>query len=189
MITPNICYYAALEYCKDSKETPKYVISAQAGDYPPMEELKSRDGRVYMYLCKPRGKSIYEVDVSLKVVSNNLNFTGMECYFTGREISGFAFGYPHPEKIYKRSGKEKTNPFYNYKDDGFLFIVHQDKTATTEAERLRPSYIELIVLNGAKVLIPSYCKMLQSGGFDEELKQLRLQAGATFILNQESRTS
>lgn len=189
MITPNIRYYAILEYTKQKIKTPKYVISAQAGDYPPMEELKSRDGRVYMYLCKPRGKSIYEVDVSLKVVRNNLNFTGLECYFTGGEISGFAFGYPNPEETYKQSGKEKPNPFYDYKDDGFLFIVHQDENALTEAERLRPSYIELIVLNGAKVLIPSYCKMLQSGGFDEELKQLRLQAGATFILNQESRTS
>jgi hypothetical protein len=48
----NIRYYAALEYCKDSKETPKYVIKAQAGDYPPMEELKSRDRRVYMYLME-----------------------------------------------------------------------------------------------------------------------------------------
>ena len=56
MITPNIRYYAILEYTKQKIKTPKYVISAQAGDYPPMEELKSRDGRVYMYLCKPRGK-------------------------------------------------------------------------------------------------------------------------------------
>ena len=172
MITPNIRYYAALEYCKDSKETPKYVIKAQAGDYPPMEELKSRDRRVYMYL--------------MEKIRNGAHIPSIRLH---GKISGFAYGYPDKSDTYKNHGKEKPNPFYDYKNDGFLFIVHQDKTATTEAERLRPSYIELIVLNGAKVLIPSYCKMLQSGGFDEELKQLRLQAGATFILNQESRTS
>ena len=189
MITPNICYYAALEYCKDSKETPKYVISAQAGDYPPMEELKSRDGRVYMYLMEKIRNGAHIPSIRLQVTKNGLNFTGMKEYFIDGKISGFAYGYPDKSDTYKNHGKEKPNPFYDYKNDGFLFIVHQDKTATTEAERLRPSYIELIVLNGAKVLIPSYCKMLQSGGFDEELKQLRLQAGATFIINQESRTS
>ena len=176
MITPNIRYYAILEYTKQKIKTPKYVISAQAGDYPPMEELKSRDGRVYMYLCKPRGKSIYEVDVSIKVVSNNLNFTGMECYFTGREISGFAFGYPHPEKTYKRSGKEKPNPFYDYKDDGFLFIVHQDENALTEAEQLRPSYIELIVLAHGGENLRIWCKQLLMGGFNKILAKLREQA-------------
>ena len=100
----------------------------------------------------------------------------MECYFTGREISGFAFGYPHPEKTYKRSGKEKTNPFYNYKDDGFLFIVHQDENALTEAERLRPSYIELIVLAHGGENLRIWCKQLLMGGFNKILAKLREQA-------------
>lgn len=68
--------------------------------------------------------------------------------------------------------KQKPNPFYDYKDDGYLFIIHQDKNANT----VRPTVIELIVLDGAKVLISSYCKQLMMGGFDEAIKFLREQA-------------
>ncbi|MEO4716872.1 hypothetical protein ABHZ63_10360 [Phocaeicola vulgatus] len=34
MITPNILYYARLEFDATSKKTPKYVVTAQAGYYP-----------------------------------------------------------------------------------------------------------------------------------------------------------
>ena len=63
-----------------------------------------------------------------------------------------------------------------YENDGFLFIIHQDETATSEAEKIIPSEIELIVLEGAKVLIPSYCKQLCMGGFNEILSYLRKQS-------------
>ena len=54
--------------------------------------------------------------------------------------------------------------------------MHQDQTAQTEAERIRPKAIELVVLEGAKVLIAAYCKQLVMGGFDEALTLLRKQA-------------
>ena len=44
------------------------------------------------------------------------------------------------------------------------------------ANIVRPTVIELIVLDGAKVLISSYCKQLMMGGFDEAIKSLREQA-------------
>ena len=74
------------------------------------------------------------------------------------------------------SSKQKPNPFYEYKDDGYLFIVHQDENANTIPEQIRPTVIELVVLDGAKVLISSYCKQLMMGGFDEAIKSLREQA-------------
>ena len=57
-----------------------------------------------------------------------------------------------------------------------LVYTHQDQTAATEPEKIKPSCIELVVLEGAKVLISSFCKMLQMGGFDEALAALRKQA-------------
>ena len=176
MITPNIRYYATLEYCKDSKETPKYVISAQAGDYPPMEELKSRDGRVYMYLMEKIRNGAHIPSIRLQVTKNGLNFTGMKEYFIDGKISGFAYGYPDKSDTYKNHGKEKPNPFYDYKNDGFLFIVHQDKTATTEAERLRPSYIELIVLAHGRENLRIWCKQLLMGGFNKIIGKIREKA-------------
>ena len=68
---------------------------------------------------------------------------------------------------------KKPNPFYEYKEDGFLFIIHPDDK---DPNNLIPVSIELIVLEGAKVLISAYCKQLEMGGFDEALEQLRKQA-------------
>lgn len=39
MNIPNIRYYARLEDCTGNGKTPKYVITAQAGYYPPMDEI------------------------------------------------------------------------------------------------------------------------------------------------------
>ena len=54
MVQPEIIYYARLTFDKGSKKTPKYVITAEAGYYPPMDELRGRDGRVSVYLMAKR---------------------------------------------------------------------------------------------------------------------------------------
>ncbi len=176
MITPNIRYYARFDDCTGSGKIPKYVITAQAGYYPPMDEIVGRDGKISMYLqvSKDSGSKKDNAPAMKLQAKNSLNFTGLKDYFLNGRLSGFAYGYPLAVKTY--SSKQKPNPFFAYKDDGFLFIVHQDQTATTEPEKLKPSCIELVVLEGAKVLISSYCKQLMMGGFDEAIKSLREQA-------------
>ena len=176
MTTPNIRYYARLEDYTGNGKTPKYVITAQAGYYPPMDELVGKDGKICMYLqvSKDSGSKKDNAPAMRLQAKNSLNFTGLKDLFVNGRPSGFAYGYPSAEKTYSK--KEKPNPFFDYKEDGFLFIVHQDQTAATEPKKIKPSCIELIVLEGAKVLIASYCKMLQMGGFDEALAALRKQA-------------
>lgn len=173
MITPNILYYARLEFDTTSKKTPKYVVTVQAGYYPPMEAIRGKNGKVSMYLMEKlkEGTNIPAIRLQAK---DSLNFTGLKDYFVNGKLSGFAYGYPLADKTY--STKKKNNPFFEYKDDGFLFIIHQDSKAITETEKIRPSSIELIVLDSAKVLISSYCKQLMMGGFDEMLNSLRKQA-------------
>lgn len=173
MTTPNILYYAKMIFNTNSKKTPKYVIVSQAGYYPPMEKLRSRNGLISMYLMEKRreGENIPSMRLQAK---NSLNFTGLKEYFIDGCLSGFAYGYPLTDKTY--SSKKKENPFYKYKDDGYLFIVHQDGNVNTAPEQIRPTVIELIVLDGAKVLISSYCKQLMMGGFDEAINSLREQA-------------
>ncbi len=173
MTTPNILYYAKMIFNTNSKKTPKYVIVAQAGYYPPMEKLRSRNGLISMYLTEKlkEGANVPSMRLQAK---DSLNFTGLKEYFIDGRLSGFAYGYSLTDKTY--SSKKKENPFYEYRDDGYLFIIHQDKNADAVPEQIRPTVIELIVLDGAKVLISSYCKQLMMGGFDETLKSLREQA-------------
>lgn len=167
MITPNIRYYARLELCKEGIKTPKYKIVAEAGYYAPMECLKGKDGRVSMYLQSQR-KERDDIPAMWLQAKKSLNFTGLKSYFIDGKISGFAYGYPNDKKTYSK--KSIPNPFYEYKEDGFLFLIKDDKTGIV------PASMELIVLEGSKVLIAAYCKQLVMGGFDEALSLLREQA-------------
>lgn len=175
MNTPNIRYYARLEETTEKgKKTPKYTITAQAGYYEPMESLKGRNGLISVNLI-PKLKDGDSSTPSMSLqAKNSLNLTGLKDYFVDGKLSGFAYGYPSDRPTY--SAKKKPNPFYEYCKDGFLFVLNFDPNADKEPTEIKPTTIELIVLEGAKVLISAYCKQLVMGGFDEELADLRKQA-------------
>ena len=169
--TPSIRYYAKLENStEEGKKTPKYTITEWAGYYPPMEKLRGRDGRISLNLMDKikEGMNIPSMRLQAK---GSLNFTGLKEYFADGKLSGFAYGYPDSRETY--SSKKKPNPFFEYKDDGFLFVVHQNPK---DPASIIPIQIELIVLEKARVLIPAYLKQLMMGGFGKELAQLREQA-------------
>lgn len=171
MNTPNVRYYAKMvNTTQKGKKTPKYTITAQAGYYPPMELLRGRDGQISMNLMEKlkEGDNVPSMRLQAK---NSLNFTGLKDYFQDGKLSGFAYGYPLDKQIYSKD--DKSNPFFDYKQDGFLFLIEQDEKGQTN---LTPTSIELVVLEGAKVLISAYCKQLVMGGFDEALQALREQA-------------
>lgn len=171
MNTPNVRYYAKMvNTTQKGKKTPKYTITAQAGYYPPMELLRGRDGQISMNLMEKlkEGDNVPSMRLQAK---NSLNFTGLKDYFQDGKLSGFAYGYPLDKQTYSKD--ERPNPFFDYKQDGFLFLIEQDEKDPTN---LTPTSIELVVLEGAKVIIGAYCKQLVMGGFDEALQALREQA-------------
>lgn len=174
MNTPNIRYYAVMENTTQlGKLTPKYTILEQAGYYPPMEQLKGKDGLVSMNLVPQSREDKSSTPPMRLQAKNSLNFTGLKDYWVDGKMSGFSFGYPMDKPTY--SNKNKPNPFFDYKDDGFLFIFHYDEQ---NPNNIIPTSIELVVLEGAKVLISAYCKMLAMGGFDDALAALRKQASS-----------
>ena len=171
MNTPNVRYYAKMvNTTQKGKKTPKYTITAQAGYDPPMELLRGRDGQISMNLMEKlkEGDNVPSMRLQSK---NSLNFTGLKDYFADGKLTGYAYGYPLSTATYGKN--EKPNPFYEYSKDGFLFKVCQN-----DPNSVKPTQIELIVLDNAKPLIASYCKMLQQGGFDEALQLMRKQADA-----------
>lgn len=171
MIQSTIMFYARLDYDKTSKKTPKYVITKVWGNYAPMDELKGKNGMISMYLLPKREVQPSNCPPMHLQAKSSLNLTGLKDYFVDGKLSGYAYGYPLSSQTYGKDNKP--NPFYPNREDGFLFLVHQDKEASTPAERQRPDYIEMIVLQGCKVLIGSYCKQLVVGGFAEALEVLR----------------
>lgn len=171
MNTPTVCYYAKMvNTTKQGKKTPKYTIVEQCGFYPPMELLKSKEGQTNMYLMEKlkEGDNVPSMRLQAK---DSLNLTGLKSYFQDGKLSGFAYGYPSDKKTYSKDGR--ANPFYENRQDGFLFKIYQDEQ---DPQNVVPIAIEFIVLEGAKVLISAYCKQLVLGGFDEALQALRQQA-------------
>lgn len=174
MITPIIPYYSCLEDCTGDRKTPKYRESNSAMYYPPMEQIRGKDGFVSMFLKPNISKKPDAPEMCLQA-KDSLNFTGLYNYFVDGRLSGYAYGAPLPTRTYSKDNK--TNPFYDFRFDGYLFLMHYD-----DKSLLRPTTIELIVLAGDESdclhsLLPSYCKMLQMGGFNDELAALRKQAG------------
>ena len=169
MNCPDILYYARMvNTTTPGMKTTKYTIAEQAGFYPPMEELRGKDGKISMYLMEKLKEGLHVPSVRLQA-KNSLNLTGLKDYYDNGKLSGFAYGYPFGEETYSK--KKRPNPFYKYSQDGFLFIIHQD-----EQGNMAPTSIEMLVLKEAKVVIGGYCKQLAFGGFDDELRRLREQA-------------
>ncbi len=171
MNTPNIRYYAKMVYSTPKgASTPRFTIAEQAGYYPAMDQLKGREGQISMYLTEKlkEGDRVPSMRLQAK---NSLNFTGLKEYFINGKLSGYAYGYPDDRKTYSK--KNVPNPFYECREDGYLFLVHQNEK---EPGSMKPTSIELIVIEGGKVLIAAYCKQLQMGGFNDILQALREQA-------------
>lgn len=166
---PNIRFYARM-LNTTQKATPKFTIVGAAGFYPPIELLRGRDTKVSMNLMEKlkEGENVPSMRLQAK---GSLNFTGLKEWFVNGRLSGFAYGYPSNKPTYSKDNKP--NPFYDYRNDGYLFVVHQDQS---NPKNLVPTEIELIVLEDARVLISSYCKQLVIGGFNEALENLRKQA-------------
>lgn len=172
MNQPNFLYYAKMiNTTPVGNKTPKFSIVKDAGYYPPMAKLYGVDGRISMNLMEKlkEGNNVPSIRLQAK---NSLNFTGLKEYFQDGKLSGYAYGYPFDAETYGGKTKKK-NPFYEYRNDGFLFIIHQDESDPTN---LIPIAIELFVLENAKVLISGYCKQLVMNGFDEQISALRKQA-------------
>lgn len=162
---PNIKLYARFEAI-GAKKTPKYRVCQMVGYYPPMDALKGRDGQISMYLMEKLKEGVNVPSMRLQA-KDSFNFTGLKEYFAdGGKLSGYAYGYPPDTPTY--SAKCKTNPFFDCRNDGFLFMFDGGTPSNPT-----PATFELIVLEGAKNLIASYCKMLMAGGFNEELANVR----------------
>lgn len=172
---PSIKYYALFSYDPKSGKTPKYTMEKAAGYLPEFDALKGKNGKVNLYLMSKReGQSIDAPAMSLQAVKNGLNLTGLKDYYLDGKISGIAYGYPPQEPTF--SAKAKANPLYSCKNDGYLFLF--DFSEKRDGEALKPTSFELIVVDGGKVLISAYAKMMQMGGFAEALAALREQANA-----------
>lgn len=166
-----IKFYAKFVLDVDAKcKATKYYMAESAGYAQEFDAFKGKNGKVNLYLMPKReGQPADAPAMYLQVVKNNMNLTGLREYFADGKPSGYAWGEPYPAETYKG----KPNPLYLVRNDGYLFKFDFDEPLDGEA--IKPSSFELIVVDGGRVLIASYAKMLHLGLLDADLALMRKQ--------------
>lgn len=170
-------YYALFEYDRESGKTPVYVRTRAFGCYLPLSRLKCarghNKGKVILYLL-PKGENQPNNAPSMKLQAvRSINFTGLKDCFT---LSGCAYGYPNGEKTY--SSKKMPNPFYENRNDGYLFLFHtqEDVSGNGADNKVIPGSFELLIFENAKPIIASYCQQMKLGQFNTLLMNCRYRA-------------
>ncbi|MDR1973701.1 MAG: hypothetical protein LBQ31_03390 [Bacteroidales bacterium] len=149
---------------KDGTEikTPRYAGTAQAGYFKPLKALKNAKNEIIMYYqrndkCNPN--STAETRLQCK---GGINFSSI--YFLNLTIGTTLIGYGEPPKNqFFKNGK--LNPFYENRNDGYLFTINSDY-----------STIEILIVSNGRYLIQGAAKQLADGKFDEAIKTIREQA-------------
>jgi hypothetical protein len=187
MIIPNICTYIRLEQLPEyrnvtrkgvttARKQPRYDLTAIAGYWEVLDKLKNHKEQLFFNLI-PTDKNEYRKQDGTTpeyylqctpAKSKSINCSGIRFqYSDGKEMT-FASGEPSDRPALKGG---VTNPMYNQRNDAFLFLFSKDMQA-----------LEVLIIEGGRLLIDAYRKQLSFGGFDEVLQTLRKQAKSTKVL-------
>lgn len=161
----------ALNGIKTGTRVPRFDLTKMAGILPGLEALTSRKGRLAMYLQRAMGlinaSDGRRADCFL-MAKNSLNFSSL--YLLNRTTDGapfVGFGNPLPGQTYGKDNRP--NPFYQSRNDGYIFIVSPDWQK-----------IEVLVVPSGKYTIVGEASMVQKGLLDEAIQSIRQHASTFF---------
>ena len=147
---------------------PKYIATHQAGYFKPLEMLKSpRTGIIEMQTPPNRNsnnKSTAEIRLQCSC-KGTINFSSIFIHNIEHDKQLIGYGEPPYKEYLKDKGGKKPNPFYDNRNDGYLFIISKDFET-----------IEILVIPNGRILLDGYLAKLADGQLDKELEELRKQA-------------
>jgi len=146
---------------KDGSEskTPRYIATAQAGYFKPLEAIKNAKNEIVMYYqrndkCNPNSKVETRLQCKGGVNFSSLYFDDLQ---EGKTL--IASGEP-PQAPELKGGKQ--NPFHHNRADGYLFVITPDMNT-----------IEILIIPQGRLLVRGYAGMLADGRLNEALNELR----------------
>ncbi len=159
---------------KTGAKIPRFDCVRISGNYEPLNHLKNPQGQIFLKLNKTKGiirsPDNRRADCFLGAIGNYLNFSSV--FLLDNSIEGnknIKVGYGNPNRD-KTFGKDKKpNPFYNYKEDCFLFLITPDWLT-----------IEILVVSDGYNTMLASAKALADGVYNEELKTMRATATTFF---------
>ncbi len=157
---------------KVGAKVPRYDLTRFAGYYKPLQSLINAKGQLCLYLNGTTG--IIDSPDERRAErylqgKDSLNFSSV--YLLNNPTttdSGYIVGFGNPNRSQTYSKAHKPNPFYECRDDGFLFLIAPDwKT------------LEIIVVTSGYNTIQGNAKGLADGVYNEAIETMR-EAAKTF---------
>ena len=149
---------------KIGAKTPRFDCTFHCGSYPMLDGLKSKRGMLFLYLLASRKRNNITPETYLQC--DNINISGLFYYFRNGQITNYCSGYPSNKKLLATN---RINPFWEVRNDGFLFIVSKDLQR-----------IEMFIIQDAKPMIDVYLRQLAEGVLTNRIESLRTQSKPYF---------
>ncbi len=157
---------------KVGAKVPRYDLTRLAGYYQPLQSLKTQKGQVYLYLqeAKDRINSPDERRAERYLQGkDSLNLSSVYLLKRSTLTDGSIVGYGNPDRSKTFSKTHKPNPFYESRNDGFLFLITPDWVT-----------IEILVVSDGYNTIQGNAKGLADGAYNEALETMRAAAKTFF---------
>lgn len=155
---------------KPEPKIPRLDLTSFSGYYKGIEPFISTKGMIYYNLMRTEKinangnrKASYYLQGQ-----KSLNFSSIYLMNETEKIK-FGFGEPNNKPTIKKGKQRVPNPVLPFKNDGYLFIVHDDY-----------QQIEILICENSRYSIQAFAKKLANGGFDEALQQFRENAQPFF---------
>jgi len=132
------------------------------GNYKGMTNFVNRKGQLFFYKtpCRDFVNTDRKRLSEWSLTGNGLNFSSI--YIDDMDYPEIGYGYPNAKRLLSNGSK---NPLFEFRNDGYLFLINKDY-----------SEIELLVIPDGRNLISSNYQKMIDGGFDDEVRQLRIEA-------------
>jgi hypothetical protein len=133
-----------------------------ANGYKGMTNFVNHKGQLFFYKtsCKDFVNTDSKRLAEWSLTGNGLNFSSI--YIDDLDYPEIGYGYPNANRFLNNGS---INPLFEFRNDGYLFIMNSDYTE-----------IEILIIPDGRNIISSYYQKMIDGGFDDEVRQLRLQA-------------
>ena len=154
---------------KVGAKVPRYDLIEMAGYYKPLESMKNQKGQIVTWLNETRGiidsPDNRRADRYLQGKSS-LNISSVFLLDNSVNTSdSYIIGYGTPNRAETYSKDKKPNPFYESRNDGFIFLIKSDW-----------STIEILVVPDGCNTILGNAKALADGVYNEALNTMRATA-------------
>lgn len=147
---------------------PRYDLTNWAGYYKPFESLKNPKGQICLYLNETRG-IINSTDKRradrFLMAKDSLNLSSVFLLDSSTPSDLGIVGYGNPNRAATYGKDKKQNPFLNYKNDGFLFLIAPDWKR----------FEMLVIPNGCNTILGN-AKAMADGFYNEALETMRATA-------------